>query len=62
MYKRIVNECYFISHNINTSYTDLMNITPTERKYMLEFLDAERAEDEKRNEEFKKRLEERRAK
>lgn len=37
-YKEIVKECYLISKNINTSYTDLMNITPTERSYMLEFL------------------------
>lgn len=37
-YKEIVKECYLISKNINTSYNDLMLITPTERNYMLEFL------------------------
>ena len=37
-YKEIVKECYLISKNINTSYNDLMDITPTERNYMLEFL------------------------
>jgi len=40
-YKRIVEECYFISHQINTSYTDLLKITPRERSYMLEFLNEE---------------------
>ena len=37
-YKEIVKECYIISKNINTSYTDLLKITPTERKYIIEFL------------------------
>lgn len=40
-YKEIVKECYIISKNINTSYNDLMQITPTERNYMLEFLTDE---------------------
>ena len=37
-YKEIVKECFYISKNINTSYTDLMNITPLERRFMVEFL------------------------
>lgn len=37
-YREIVKECYLISKNINTSYNDLMSITPTERTFMLEFL------------------------
>ena len=40
-YKEIVKECYLISKNINTSYTDILKITPTERGYLLEFLLAE---------------------
>ena len=40
-YKQIVTECYYISKNCNTSYTDLMKITPLERKYMLELLNKE---------------------
>lgn len=40
-YKEIVQECYVISKNLNTSYTDLMKVTPTERGYMLEFLNEE---------------------
>ena len=37
-YKEIVKECYIISKSINTSYTDLMDISPIERRYMIEFL------------------------
>lgn len=40
-YKEIVKECYFISKNCNTSYVDLMNITPVERNYLLEFIQDE---------------------
>lgn len=37
-YKEIVKECYLISKNLNTSYTDVLHTTPTERNYMLEFM------------------------
>lgn len=58
-YKEIVRECYLISKNINTSYNDLMNITPTERNYMLQFL----VEEAKQREEIlQKRKAERAAK
>lgn len=40
-YKEIVKECYLISKNLNTSYVDLLKITPTEKNYMLEFLQKE---------------------
>ena len=40
-YKEIVKECYIISKNLNTSYVDLLKITPTEKNYMLEFLKQE---------------------
>lgn len=40
-YKEIVKECYLISKNCNTSYTDLMNITPIEKNYLLEFIAEE---------------------
>ena len=36
-YKEIVKERYIISKYCNTSYTDLANVTPTERNYLLEF-------------------------
>lgn len=37
-YKQLVQECYVISRNINTSYSDILRMTPTERGYLLEFL------------------------
>ncbi len=54
-YKQIVKECYRISKNCGTSYTDLMNITPIERDYLIEFIveEAQRTQEELE----KKRLE-----
>ena len=40
-YKEIVRERYLISKNCNTSYTDLGEITPLERKYLIEFITDE---------------------
>lgn len=34
-YNEIIKECYFISKHINTSYTDLMDVTPLERKALM---------------------------
>jgi len=47
-YKQIVKESYLISKNTNTSYVDVMKITPQERNYILEFL----AEEYKRTQEL----------
>lgn len=41
LYKEFVRECFVISKNLNTSYTDVLSITPTERKYLLEFIKEE---------------------
>lgn len=40
-YRKIVKECYFISKHTNTSYTDLMEVTPTERTYLIQFIAEE---------------------
>lgn len=37
-YKQIVQELYLISKNCNTSYTDLLDITITEKGYLLQFI------------------------
>ena len=44
-YKEIVKECYSIAKNCNTPYTDILQITPRERDYLIEFIieDAEAA-------------------
>lgn len=40
-FKQISIECFRISARINTSYSDLLSITPIERQYILEELKAE---------------------
>ena len=37
-YKKIVEECYALSKNLNTSYTDILQITPMERMYLIQML------------------------
>jgi len=37
-YKDICKERYIISKHTNTSYGDTKNITPTERKLLIEFI------------------------
>lgn len=58
-YKRIVEECFYISHQINTSYSDLMRITPRERSYLLEFLNREADELRKAKEERERSMKQR---
>lgn len=41
-YRKIVEECYLISHLIHTSYLDLLQITPMEKDMMLKFLSDEK--------------------
>ena len=41
LYKRISEECYYISHQIHTSYTDLLKMSVRERGYLLEFVSNE---------------------
>lgn len=55
-YKKIVEECYFISHQINTSYEDILKMTPRERLYFLEFLSKEAEEYKKIKEEQSKQI------
>ena len=52
-YKEIVRECYIIAKNSNTPYTDLMNITPIEKNYLMEFIMDEFEANKKASEEFK---------
>ena len=55
-YKAIVQECYMIAKNANTSYTDLMNITPIEKQYLMEFIMQEFEANRKAQEEFKSKI------
>lgn len=36
--KKLISECYLISRNIHTSYNEILKITPTERKILLELI------------------------
>lgn len=55
-FKEIVKECYSIAKNCNTSYVDILKITPRERDYLIEFIvdDANKAKE--LIEESKKRI------
>lgn len=46
-YKQIVKELYAIAKNSNTPYTSLLNITPTERDYIIECMMYEKDQAEK---------------
>ena len=54
-FKQIVQERYLISKNINTSYNDTGKITPTERRYLLEFMYEEMEKTKKMIEEKKQK-------
>jgi hypothetical protein len=58
-FEQIVEECYMISKQIHTSYTDLTKITPLERTYLLQFIkrDLERENElrEKQQQELRNR-------
>lgn len=52
-FKEIVQERYFISKNINTSYNDIGKIAPIEREYLLEFIVDEQKQTQKKLDELK---------
>lgn len=54
-YKEIVRERYIISKHINTSYSDLGQITPIEREYLIEFITDELMKKQKALDEIKNR-------
>ena len=37
-FKEIVKECWFISDNLNTSYTDILDLSFQERFYLIELI------------------------
>ena len=36
--KQIVKENFFLTRHLHITYSDLMDMTPTERKYLIDFL------------------------
>lgn len=45
-YKQLVNECYLISKNCNTSYNEVLQITPSEKELIIGFMLKEAKEAE----------------
>ena len=41
-YKEIVKECWYISDNLNTSYTDVLNLSYQERVYLIECINEKK--------------------
>ena len=52
-YKEIVKECWYISDNTNTSYTDVLDISFQERVYLVECINNKQEETKKALEEIK---------
>ena len=53
-YKNIVKECYIITKNTNTPYSDILSMTPTERELMIEFLSEDFKKQQENIEQAKK--------
>jgi len=62
-YKEIVKECWYISDNLHTSYTDVLDLSFQERFYLIELInekqDATRKAIEERQEENKRKKKQR---
>lgn len=43
-YKEIVKECWYLSDNLNTSYTDILDISFQERVYLIELINEKQQE------------------
>ena len=55
-YKEIVKECWYISDNLNTSYTDVLNLSFQERVYLIECINEKKDGTQKAFEEMQQRL------
>ena len=46
-YKEIVKECWYISDNLHTSYTDVLDLSFQERFYLIELINQKQEETKK---------------
>ena len=46
-YKEIVRECWYISDNLHTSYTDVLDLSFQERFYLIELINQKQEETKK---------------
>lgn len=59
-YKRIMQDCYAITRNTNIDYRSVMEMSITEREYIMSFLMEEAQAIKKNNEELQRQLDEQR--
>ena len=59
-YKRILQDCYTITRNTNIDYQSIMNMSVTEREYIMSFIIEEATNIKKQNEEMQRQLEQQR--
>ena len=41
-YKEIVKECWYVSDNLNTSYTDVLNLAYQDRIYLINYINEKK--------------------
>lgn len=52
-YKEIVQECWYISSTLNTSYTDVLDLAFQDRVYLIELINKRAETENKKLEELK---------
>jgi hypothetical protein len=52
-FKEIVKECWYISDNLHTSYTDILDLSVAERLYLVECIGDKAAATKKAMDEFR---------
>jgi len=61
-YKEIVKECWYISDNLNTSYTDVLDMSFQERYYLITFINDKQEQTQKAIEQRQQELRNKRKK
>ena len=61
-YKEIVKECWYISDNLHTSYTDVLDLSYFERAYLIECINAKQEATKKAMEQARQDAENRKKK
>ena len=59
-YKKIIQDCYSITRNTNIDYQSVMNMSVTEREYIISFLLDEAKKINEKNDEIQRQLEQQR--
>ena len=54
-YKEIVKECWYVSDNLHTSYTDVLNLSYQDRVYLIEYINEKKEATQKAFEEAQNR-------